>query len=280
MRIDLHTHSRCSDGSDEPAELVGRAAAVGLDVVALTDHDTTTGWAEATEAGQRLGVRVVRGVEFSTSDQAQGRHLLGYNLDPDHADVAEILRRGATSREDRARGLFARLEELELPVDREYVEALAGGIPSRKHVAGGMVRAGYVPDDDEAFRRYLNEGGIAYVQRYRPTIEETIVAIRAAGGVSVIAHPRDPDRGEVVSDERLEALVEIGLDGIEVDHETHSAQVRAQLRGIAAELDVVATGSSDYHGTMKTHHALGCNTTDPEAAARLLGPAFEGRRGQ
>lgn len=276
MRVDLHTHSVRSDGSDSPRELVERAAAADLDVVALTDHDTVAGWGDAADAGQQLGIRVVLGIEFSTTNEGRGQHLLGYNLDPEHPAIAEILRRGATAREDRVAALFDRLDELDLSVDREYVTSLAGGIPSRKHIAAGLVKQGHVATDDEAFARFLNEGGPAYIQRYRPTIEDAIAAIRDAGGVSVIAHPRDDKRGPGVTEERFAELSAGGLDGIEVDHEQHTQQHRAGLRAVAANLGLAATGSSDYHGTRKTGHDLGCNLTDAEVAEKLLGPNFDG----
>ncbi len=277
MRIDLHTHSIRSDGSDSPAELVGRAVVADLDVVALTDHDTVAGWGEAIDAGERLGIKVVLGIEFSTTNEGRGQHLLGYNVDPSHPAISEILTRGATSREDRVSALFVRLDDLGLAVDREYVTSLAGGIPSRKHVAAGLVKAGHVVSDDEAFARFLNEDGPAYIQRYRPTIEEAMAAIGAAGGSSVIAHPRDCKRGQGVSEERFAALSSVGLDGIEVDHQQHTPEARDQLRGIAANLGLAATGSSDYHGTRKTDHDLGCNLTEVEVAEMLLGPSFDGR---
>lgn len=207
MRIDLHTHSIRSDGSDEPAALVEKAAESGLDVVALTDHDTTAGWPEAREAAERNGkIRLVLGVEFSVTNESRGYHLLGYNLDPMHPSMAEILARAATSREDRAEQLFALLESKDLGVDRDFVTGLAGGIPSRKHMAAGMVQARHVADEDDAFARYLNEGEEAYVQRYRPSIEEAIRVITEAGGVSVIAHPRDTRRGPGITDERVAEL--------------------------------------------------------------------------
>lgn len=270
MRIDLHTHTLHSDGSDTPTELVERAAGVGLDVVALTDHDTVAGWDEAVEAGERCGVTVVLGVEFSTSNEGRGQHLLGYNFAPDHPEIAEILERGAESREGRVPAVLDRLEELGLAVDRDFVHAIAGGIPSRKHVAAALVRTGHVSDDDEAFARYLNEGGPAYVERYRPTIEKAIAAINAAGGVAVIAHPRDGKRGPGVSAARFAALRDAGLAGIEVDHQQHPPHVRKELRAIAADLGLAATGASDYHGTRKTDHDLGCNLTNVDVARSLL----------
>lgn len=271
MRMDLHTHSLHSDGSDTPRELVELAVGAGLDVVALTDHDTVAGWDEARTAGAELGIKVVLGVELSTTNQDRGQHLLGYAFDPEHPAIAEILSRGTSARTDRAEALLERLDDLGLGVDREYVVSLAGGIPSRKHVAACMVRAGHVASDDEAFERYLNEGGPAYVPRYRPTIEAAIEAIGSAGGVSVIAHPWDTRRGAAVTEARFAELAASGLDGIEVDHQQHSAEDRAALRAIAADLSLAATGSSDYHGTRKTNHELGCNVTDPDVARALLG---------
>ena len=203
--------------------------------------------------------------------------LPGYNVDPSHPGIHEILSRQATSREDRVAALFARLDDLGLSVDREYVTPLAGGIPSRKHVAAGLAKAGHVPTDDEAFLQNLNVGCPAYVERYRPTIEQAIAAIGDAGGVSVIAHPRDGKRGPGVSEERFAELAACGLDGIEVDHQQHGVEVREELRSIASNLGLAVTGSSDYHGTRKTDHDLGCNTTEPHVAEALLGANFDGR---
>ncbi|QWC84578.1 PHP domain-containing protein [Nocardioidaceae bacterium] len=271
MRIDLHTHSNISDGSDDPAELVRKAAATGLDVVALTDHDTVDGWDEALEAGQRHGITVVTGIEFSVTDLGSGRHLLGYLVDPRHERIAEILGRAASSRADRIDALFPRLSELGLSVDEQRVRASGEGIPSRKHVAKAMVEAGHVADEDEAFAEWLNEGKPAYVERYRPDIVDAIAAIREAGGVSVIAHPRDTRRGPGVDDERLAELAGAGLDGVEVDHQAHSPDVRGALRDVTDRLGLVVTGSSDYHGTRKTDHDLGCNLTAPDQGRALLG---------
>lgn len=276
MRIDLHTHSRLSDGTDTPAQLVEQAAAAGLDVVALTDHDTVAGWDDAIAAGRRLGVTVVRGAEFSTTNDGRGQHLLGYNFDRYHPAIAAILQRAAGSRKDRAAALFDRLDELGVGVDRKYVEDLASETPSRKHMAAGMVKAKHVTTDDEAFEKWLNPGRPAYVQRYRPTIEDAIVAIRDAGGVSVIAHPCD-DRGEhPITETRFAELAAFGLNGIEVDHQKHDLQARAKLRSIAKNLALAVTGSSDYHGTNKIDHDLGCNLTDVEVAQNLLGANFDG----
>ena len=275
MKIDLHTHSSRSDGTDTPAQLVENAAAAGLNVVALTDHDTTAGWGEAEVAAQRHGIVLVKGIELSTRNEGRGQHLLGYGFDPGHPAIVDMLAKAATSRQGRIDALLDRLEQLGLPVDREAVwrDVQPGGVPGRAHVATAMVEAGHVPDRAAAFAAYLNEGGPAYVQRFAPTIEESIGALRAAGGVAVIAHPRGR-RGHV-TDERLAELAEAGLSGVEVDHQEHTTEVREALRAIADRLGLVATGSSDYHGTRKTDHDLGCNLTTPEAAEALL-PGISG----
>ncbi|MFC6154807.1 PHP domain-containing protein [Nocardioides yefusunii] len=282
MRIDLHTHSLRSDGSDTPRALVAKAAAAGLDVVALTDHDTVAGWDEAVAAGAEFGVAVVCGIELSVTDAFErdgvrtsaGRHLLAYGVDPTAPALAEILARAATSREDRAEALFARLEQSGLGVDRAAVTASAGGIPSRKHVAAGMVAAGHASSDDDAFARFLNEGREFHVERYRPSVEDAIAAVHAAGGVAVIAHPRDTKRGAGVDDVRMAQLREAGLDGVEVDHQSHDAATRADLRVLAGRLGLWVTGSSDHHGDRKVDHDLGCNLTDVDQARGLLGDAF------
>ena len=284
MRIDLHTHSDVSDGSDSPAELTRKAAEAGLDVVAITDHDTVDGWSEARSAGERHGITVVTGIEFSVTDtdasgESHGRHLIGYAVDPEHPRIDEILRKAASSRIDRIDELFRRLEELGVGVDEQAVRADAENIPSRKHVAKAMVERGHVADEDEAFREWLNEGQPAYVERWRPDIVDAISAITDAGGVSVIAHPRDTRRGPGVSDERLAELAGAGLDGIEVDHQAHAHDVRDALRQTARRLGLVVTGSSDHHGTRKTDHDLGCNLTDPNEARRLLGDSIIEKRG-
>ena len=271
MRIDLHTHSSRSDGTDTPAELVRKAAEARLDVMALTDHDTVKGWPEALAAGREHGVRVVTGIELSVTDEASGRHLLAYAVDPGHPRLAEVLRKAETSREDRIAELFMRLAELDMPVDEQRVRADAGGIPSRKHIAGAMVAAGHVADEDEAFREWLNEGRPAYVKRYRPDIVEAIEIVHDAGGKAVIAHPRDTRRGPGIDDDRMAELAEAGLDGIEVDHQAHDPGIRDDLRALAEHLGLIATGSSDHHGARKVDHDLGCNLTDPEQARRLLG---------
>lgn len=273
MRIDLHAHSTCSDGTDTPAELVARAAQ-HLDVIALTDHDTTHGWAEAMAAAEHHSIRLVRGIEISTRDHNLGQHLLGYGFDPAHPDLVAMLAEGVTSRDGRIPRILTKLADLGLELDEHAVRMASrasGGTIGRPHIATAMVEAGYVPDTATAFDHYLKPGRPGYVERYAPSTTEAIRAVTAAGGVTVIAHPRG-QRGSL-PDHRLHALKKAGLTGVEVDHQEHDAATRADLRALAAVLDLVVTGSSDYHGTRKVDHELGCNTTAPDQLEALLSGA-------
>jgi predicted metal-dependent phosphoesterase TrpH len=272
VRIDLHTHSNRSDGTDSPAELVEKAGAAGLDVVAITDHDSTAGWDEAQAAADRVGITLVRGIEISTMLDGVSVHLLGYGFDPQDAPLLEELDRILRGRDDRLPQLLAQLAEHDMPLTQGDVIAQSGNAAAsgRPHVADAMVAAGYVADRDEAFRDWLYDDGPAYVERYGAPLLEAVDLVRDAGGVSVVAHPWARRGRRVLTAELLAQLKERGLAGIEVDHNNHSAAVRAELRELAADLDLVVTGSSDYHGTGKgPDFHLGANTTAPEQFARL-----------
>jgi predicted metal-dependent phosphoesterase TrpH len=272
MRIDLHTHSSVSDGTDTPEELVRRAAAVGLDVVALTDHDTFDGLDAAAEEGERSGIRVVRGVELSCSRGGSSVHLLGYGPDPGQPELAEELLRVQGGRMGRLSGVLAKLAELGVPVTEAEVLEQVGESPSvgRPHIADALIKAGHVQDRQEAFDRFLADGGPAHVARYAIDLERAVDLVHAAGGVAVIAHPWGRGREHLLPPAFLASLVrDHRLDGIEVDHQDHDEQTRQQLKALTAELGLLATGSSDYHGTGKLDHELGCNTTAPEVYAEL-----------
>ena len=203
MRIDLHTHSSISDGTDTPAELVVKAREAGLDVVALTDHDTFAGLDEAALAGERMGVEVVRGMELSCTRQGNSVHLLAYGADPAAPGLAAELAKVRGGRMGRLAGVLGRLAELGVPVTEEQVLAEVGNSPSvgRPHIADAMVKAGHVRDRTEAFDRFLADGGPAHVPRYAIEVERGIDLVHEAGGVAVIAHPwgrgreHDPSRG-------------------------------------------------------------------------------------
>lgn len=272
MRIDLHTHSNVSDGTDTPTALVVKAAEAGLDVVALTDHDTFDGLDEAVAAGERHGVRVVRGTELSCSRAGQSVHLLAYGADPDDPGLASELTKVRDGRSGRLAGVLRALAELGVPVTEAEVLAKVGGSPSvgRPHIADALVAAGHVRDRTEAFDRFLFDGGPAHVRRYAIDIGRGVDLVHSAGGVAVLAHPWGRGREHILPVEVLEALVaDHGLDGLEVDHQDHDDQNRRQLRALVERLGALGTGSSDFHGTGKTDHDLGVNTTRPEVFAAL-----------
>ncbi|MER7888438.1 PHP domain-containing protein [Micromonospora sp. NPDC094482] len=275
MRIDLHTHSTASDGTLSPAELVRAAADAGLDVVAITDHDSTAGWAPALDA-LPAGLRLVRGAELSCrwfgAEPAVPLHLLAYLFDPDAPELVAELARVRAAREERGERIVNLLRADGIDVSwPEILAGAAGGTVGRPHIALALIRAGLVTSTSEAF------GPDWLGERYRLPKEDIDVfravrLVRAAGGVPVFAHPRATRRGRVVPDELIAELAAAGLAGLEADHEDHSPAERAHVRGLAAELGLLVTGSSDFHGTHKTVR-LGAFTTDPEAYERIVAEA-------
>jgi len=265
MRIDLHTHSSVSDGTDAPAELVRKALAVGLDVVALTDHDTFDGLDEAVAEGERLGLGVVRGMELSCSRRGSSVHVLAYGADPASPRLAAELARVRDGRLGRLAGVLRKLAALGVPVSEAEVMAQVGNSPSvgRPHIADALIAAGHVRDRQQAFDRFLADGGPAHVHRYTIEVDRGIDLVHEAGGLAVIAHPWGRGRERLLPPNVLQDLArDHGLDGIEVDHQDHDSDARRRLRALAESLGLLATGSSDYHGTGKLDHDLGCNTTD------------------
>ncbi|WP_219418253.1 PHP domain-containing protein [Pseudonocardia nigra] len=278
-RIDLHTHSTASDGTDRPAELVAHAAASGVDVLAITDHDTTAGWDEAA-AALRPGMRLIRGAEFSCAgptgraDPDVSVHLLGYLFDPEHpAIVAEQLRL-RTERVQRLHRMTEKMAADGYPVDVETVFALLpdGASAGRPHLARALVAAGVVESVNEAFAKLLYTGSPYYVPKADTPVDTAIAMVRAAGGVAVFAHPLARRRGRVVEPSVLVDLAAAGLTGVEVDHPDHGPEDRKLLRGLAADLGLVATGSSDYHGTNKTT-PIAAETTGEDALEALVARA-------
>ncbi len=276
MRIDLHAHSRASDGTQTPTELVRAAAAAGLDVLAITDHDTADGWAEAEAAALEIGIGLVRGMEISTRHQGRGAHLLAYLPDPAYAPLVAELDLIVDGRNARLPAMVARLRELGVDLHADDVRRAAGAAATgRPHVADALVALGVVRNRDDAFARYLNPGRPAYADRHAASLTSMIELIDAAGGVSVLAHPWGRHAHEQPDEETLADLAARGLVGLEVDHQDHDAGARARLRAIAENLHLVVTGSSDHHGTGKVDHELGCNTTAPEEYHRLLALAAQ-----
>lgn len=271
MRIDLHTHSRVSDGTDDPRTLVRKAVRAGLDVVALTDHDTAEGWSDAAAEAADADITLVRGMEISTRLGGAGVHLLAYLPDPTYPPLAAALDKILDGRNSRVPAICSKLRDLGFDITardvrRRAVDAAATGRP---HVADVMIAAGFVATRDEAFERFLNPGRPAHVNRYAVPLGEAIALVSAAGGVGVIAHPWGRGRSGVLTEATLAGLRDQGLVGIEVDHQDHPPQARDTLGSIARNLDLVVTGSSDHHGTGKVDHELGCNTTAPEQFERL-----------
>ncbi|MET8133602.1 PHP domain-containing protein [Streptomyces sp. NPDC005251] len=269
MRIDLHAHSTASDGTDTPAEVVRNAAAAGLDVVALTDHDTTRGYAEAIAALPE-GLTLVTGAELSCRIDGISMHLLAYLFD---AEEPALLAERELVRDDRvprAQGMIARLRELGVPITWEQVARIAGdGSVGRPHVASALVELGVVDSVSDAFTgQWLADGGRAYVPKHETDPFEAIRLVKGAGGVAVLAHPAASKRGRTVPESVIAELATAGLDGIEVDHMDHEPATRARLRGLASELGLLTTGSSDYHGSRKTC-VLGEFTTDPEVYGEI-----------
>jgi len=272
VRIDLHTHSSASDGTDTPGDLVRAAAAAGLDVVALTDHDAMSGWDEARQAADEAGITLVPGLEISTRYGHRGVHLLGYLPDPTHPALVRELDRILEGRTARTPAIVGALRAHGIDISEGDVRRESGGsvAAGRPHVADALVRLGVVADRTEAFATLLSPGQPGYVNRYASALEKMIPLLVDAGGVAVIAHPWGRGSRSVLSADALAELKDLGLAGIEVDHQDHSAADRAELRAIAADLDLVVTGSSDHHGLGKVDHDLGANTTDPEQYERLV----------
>ncbi|MET7605291.1 PHP domain-containing protein [Streptomyces avermitilis] len=269
MRIDLHTHSTASDGTDTPAELVRNAGAAGLDVVALTDHDSTRGHAEAIAALPE-GLTLVAGAELSCRLNGVGMHMLAYLFDPEEPELLAERELVRDDRVPRAQGMITKLQELGVPVTWEQVARIAGdGSVGRPHIASALVELGVVESVSDAFTpEWLADGGRAYVEKHELDPFDAIRLVKAAGGVTVFAHPAASKRGRTVPESAIGELAATGLDGIEVDHMDHEPATRARLRGLAADLGILATGSSDYHGSRKTC-VLGEFTTDPEVYGEI-----------
>lgn len=278
-RIDLHTHSRASDGTQSPGELVRAGAAAGLEVMAITDHDTAQGWAEAEQMAGEIGLELVRGMEISTRHEGHGVHLLAYLPDPTYPPLVDGLARILDGRTARVPAMLERLGELGIDIRPSDVERVSDGTAAmgRPHVADALVALGVVRDRSEAFARFLSPGRPAYADRYAAPLVDMIGIVAAAGGVTVIAHAWGRHGRDLPNEASLAALAGLGLAGLEVDHQDHDQGTRDRLRAIAVNLGLVITGSSDHHGTGKIDHELGCNTTAPEEYARLLDLAAAAR---
>jgi 3',5'-nucleoside bisphosphate phosphatase len=276
VRADLHCHSAASDGTSQPGEVIRRARAAGVDVIALTDHDTVAGHAEAA-AALAPGQVLVPGMELSCRLHYGSVHMLGYLFDPADPGLLAECSRIRDSRVSRARAIVDRLVELGTAVTWEQVEAVAaGGVIGRPHIARAMAAAGVVDTPEQAFGpEWLAPGGRAYVTRYAPEPVRAVALIRSAGGVAVLAHPRVAARGWVLPDQVIADLAAAGLSGIEIQHPEQGSSQRRELLGLADRLGLIASGGSDDHGEL-TGHRIGCDTIAPDAYERLVAQATGG----
>lgn len=281
--IDLHVHTTASDGQYNPGDLVRRAAQAGIEALALTDHDTVAGIAEAGRAAERLGLRLIAGIELSTFAGEREAHILGHFVDPAEPGIRGFSR---VLREERARRMgrmIERLGALGLEVELSSVERLSGGKNlGRPHLARAMIERGYVRDVKEAFDRYLAVGGPAYVERFKLSAADAIALIRRAGGTATLAHPRVSQ----LAQPEIAALKEQGLAGLEVFHSDQGEPARAELLATARSLDLVPTSGSDFHGELiAPGRRLGATDMRREDLARLeerrpAGAAREGSHGR
>ena len=268
--IDLHTHTTCSDGTDSPRELVNKAIVQGLQVLGISDHDTTAGWEEATQT-LRGSLQLALGAEISClTHDGISVHMLGMLFDPKHAEMQQVLEETRDGRLPRMRKMIEKMREEGMDISIEDVEKAmpAGATMGRPHLADALVAKKIVKSRDEAFIDLLHNDSRFYVSHAAPTPAEAIALIRRAGGVAVIAHPFASHRGQILQSEDFAELVAAGLNGIEVDHRDQNPDERAMLRVIARELDLVVTGSSDYHGTGKLN-SLAENHTHREQWEKL-----------
>lgn len=292
MRVDLHTHSTASDGTDNPADLPRLALAAGLNGFALTDHDTTAGLAPAAAAAKKAGIQFVPGIELSivadpfaeASPLADGGptdmgsiHLLGYHVRSDGEALMIIETKLRRARETRNPQIIKKLAELGVRIDYQDVLALAHAgdedtpgehAIGRPHIAQLMVQRGYVKSMHEAFARYLGQGGEAYIPRELPTADKAIAAIHAAGGVAVLAHPVHLGLSAADLEHHVARLADLGMDGIETQHSDHEPADTKRLTALAEQFDLITTGGSDYHGSRKAI-ALGSVVAPDNTLERL-----------
>jgi hypothetical protein len=288
MRIDLHIHTNASDGQYTPSEVIQIARSRHLDIIAITDHDTTAG-IEPALAAARIGLtdmrqpQIIAGIELSAEetyfDAAKGRereldvHILGYFLDLDAPSFQDRLREFRLDREGRGQRILDKLAELGMPLSWERILEIAeGGSVGRPHIARALIEAGYCENTKEVFDRYLYTGGPAYVARERLTPEGAVALIHEAGGAAVMAHPSLVDNYSAM----VERLVAAGLDGVEVVHPQNSEDVRLNLRGLAKRYDLIMTGGSDFHGELVKSDIFMGMVTPPEGCVELLRARAEG----
>lgn len=278
--IDLHAHTTASDGSLSPTELVTKARGLGLAALAVTDHDTVAGLAEAREAAQVVGLELIPGVELSVEDDKGRFHLLGYGFDTDNSELAETLVALRVARAERNTLMAEKMKELCLPVTMDDVRAEAGEdseVIARPHFAQALIKKGIVGSVQEAFDRYLATGKPLYLPKQGLTAHEAIALLHRAGGVAVMAHPGLVPQSASALAARVETLTqEDGMDGIEAYYSKHSPADTERFLALAGRLGLLVTGGSDFHGMPKPHVPLGVVHSGGPAAYSLL-TALHGR---
>ncbi len=281
MRIDLHAHSTHSDGREDVRTIFSAAKAAGVDVLALTDHDSTAGWAEAADVARELGMGFVPGIEVTTMAQGKNKpfsvHMLAYLPDQNNVALQEVLRNTVVAREQRLRDIT----ELVSPVwqitwDDVLAQLREGATMGRPAVADALVAAGHFVDRGEVFAKVLFDGSQYYVSNESaPDVLEAIDLIRSAGGVPIIAHPLGrSDGNHALPEAHFRAMIEAGLAGFEVYHRDVPEFAREWLLGLAKEFDLIVTGSSDYHGLTGKENRLGENVTAQEMLERISSQGF------
>ncbi len=266
---DLHTHSTFSDGTQTITENVAMAGERGLSGIAITDHDTTEGYAEAYSAAVDTDLEIIPGIEFSAEYEGASLHVLAYFVDPDNADLKAELKRLTDTRFRRGELMVEKLQELGYDISFERVREIAGDdLIARPHIADAMVEAGIVSESKEAFDRFISDGGIAYVPKHALDPVDSLALIKAAGGVCVLAHPGMWKGNGSVPDALIEQMAADGMVGLEVDHPDHDAEQRSYYGALADRLGLIRTGSSDCHGA-RYGFRLGCDTTDADRVDEL-----------
>lgn len=270
MRIDLHAHSNVSDGTETPAVVMQAAARAKLDAIALTDHDSTDGWAQAAEAAVAAGVAFVPGIEISCrTAKGISVHLLSYLHDPAHPGLLEEITKAKDARLTRAERMVTLLaEDYPLTWDDVIHHVAPGATLGRPHIADALVAAGVVSDRSEAFSSILTSRSRYFVQHYAPDPAVAVELVRSAGGVPVFAHPVASARGRIVGEQTYQEMIDAGLAGLEIEHRDNPEEGRRFLRRLAERHDLLVTGSSDYHGTGKPN-LLGENLTAPDVLVRI-----------
>ena len=267
--VDLHVHTTASDGTCTPEEVVRLAAEAGLSAIAVTDHDTAAGYAEAARAGRELGVEVAPGIEISTRFTG-AVHILGYYIDPQSPELDPVLNWMVQDRDERNRKIVALMAADGLPVSYEMMQERFGEVVGRPHFAQVLVELGLADSVQDAFDRYVEKGQKYYVGRHFLSIERSVEIIRLAGGVPVLAHPFQYRLEEARLRELIEHCLEHGLQGMECRYSGYSAEQTAYLLGLAEEYGLQPTGGSDFHGANKPHIRLGRGTGGMEVPYEYL----------